>query len=395
MKILIIGGTGAMGSPLAKYLSEDKNNSVYIVSRHDHFSRESNVFYVTGDINSEAFFHELIRKKFDVIIDFMIWAPALLKKRLKHIFDNCGQYIAMGTSSEYAGVDGLITEETPRLYDTYSPEERRQGGRYHIKKSKDDDLITASEHGSWTIIRPWVTYNARKNPLVTVPLSVWMWRYLHDRTIFLPRQVMDKKCSLTYGEDAARAIKAMVGNPKAYGQIVNIASNKWMTWAEAVETYQDVLFELRGKVMKLYLLPDASVIWRDIPSQYDPIAHDRCFDRCFSTEKLNELCGEEFVFGDLRECLKMSLEKTLNDPTVKLGAPSAAYQGLMDRLAGEHTPLSMIPKASRKSYKIALSPTKSWAKRVYRSIKGEDLHIHEAQNKGSPLPEQEEEGEHK
>ena len=393
MKILIIGGTGAMGSPLTKYLSEDKSNSVYIVSRHEHFSRESNVFYIKGNIKSDFFFHELIRKRYDVVVDFIIWPPKVLSKRLKHIYANCGQYITMGSSSEYAGVDGLITEETPRLYDAYSDEERRQGGRYHIKKSKDDDLIMASEGGNWTIIRPWVTYNARKNPLVTVPLSVWMWRYLHGRTIVLPQQVMDKKCSLTYGGDTARAIGKMVGNPKAYGQIVNIASNKWMTWAEAVETYQQVLYELRGEVMKLYLLPDASLIWRDIPSQYDPIAHDRCYDRCFSTAKLNELWGEEFAFGDLKECLKVSLEKTLNDPTVTLGSPSPAYQGVMDRLTGEHTPLSMFKRLERDAYKTALSPTKSWAKRVYRTMKGEDLHMHEARDEASPRSEQKERGE--
>lgn len=371
MKVLILGGTGAMGRPLVKYLSENKENKVYVISRRAQFSYESNVCYIQGNAFDNAFFHEIIRKGYDVIIDFMIWNPKILKQRLKLIFDNCHQYIATGTSSEYIGTDELITEETPRLYDFYGDKERKQRFRYHIKKSEADDIIIQSSYNNWTIIRPWVTFNTTKNPLVTTPLSVWMWRYLHDRTIFLPQEVMDKRCSLTYGEDAARAIQKLTGNSKAFGQVVNIATNKSMTWAEAVETYQRVLWELRGKVMKLYLLPDASEIWRNIPSQFDPLAQDRFYNRSFSIEKLNEMCGEEFVFGNLYDNLKICLERTLNDPTYILGSPSPEFNGLMDRLAGEHTPLNMYKKPQRHNYLTACSSPKSWTRRVYRYVKND------------------------
>lgn len=45
MKILIIGGTGAMGSPLVNYLCANKENIIDVVSRHEKESHYENVKY--------------------------------------------------------------------------------------------------------------------------------------------------------------------------------------------------------------------------------------------------------------------------------------------------------------------------------------------------------------
>ena len=68
MRILILGGTGAMGKPLVQYLSENKENSIYVVSRKERTSRESNVHYICGNAFKDAFFHEIMRKRYDVIV---------------------------------------------------------------------------------------------------------------------------------------------------------------------------------------------------------------------------------------------------------------------------------------------------------------------------------------
>ena len=60
MKVLILGGTGAMGRPLVKYLSKNKENDVYVISRRVQFSYENNVHYIQGNTFDNAFFHEII-----------------------------------------------------------------------------------------------------------------------------------------------------------------------------------------------------------------------------------------------------------------------------------------------------------------------------------------------
>ena len=53
MKVLILGGTGAMGRPLVKYLSKNKENDVYVISRRVQFSYENNVHYIQGNTFAE------------------------------------------------------------------------------------------------------------------------------------------------------------------------------------------------------------------------------------------------------------------------------------------------------------------------------------------------------
>lgn len=54
MKILILGGTGAMGKHLVKILSYNKNNKLYITSRSHHISGD-NLQYYLGDAHNMNF----------------------------------------------------------------------------------------------------------------------------------------------------------------------------------------------------------------------------------------------------------------------------------------------------------------------------------------------------
>lgn len=47
-KLLILGGTGAMGIPLVELLTGKKDFEVYITSRKNHQSRD-NVYHIKGD----------------------------------------------------------------------------------------------------------------------------------------------------------------------------------------------------------------------------------------------------------------------------------------------------------------------------------------------------------
>ena len=371
LKILIIGGTGAMGAPLTECLSDNADNTVYVMVRHPRESKKSNLFYVQGNAFDYGSFVRTVSQGYDVIIDFMIWSPKKLKQRLDVIFASCGQYIALSTSSEYIGSNEIITEKTKRLYDIYNDSERRQTQRYHIKKSVDDDLITESPYHHWTIVRPWVTFNDRKCVLVTVPISVWLWRYLNDKTVVLPKRAMDKKCTFTYGGDVARAISKLVGNKKALGEIINIASDKTVTWSEVLEIYQNTLQEVGGKPLKVEFMDDVSPIWKDIPSQYDPITRDRYYNRSFSMEKLYEVCGGEFEFGDLKENVSQCIRTIVENP--EQSVPNPVYNGCMDRMTHEHMPMDIFAgREAKLKFVVFRSPVLSRLYRMYRDIKGDE-----------------------
>lgn len=70
MKILILGGTGAMGIHLVDLLSKYSNNQLIVSSRRKLLGKD-NLTYVQGDAHNMAFLSQLLKEKYDVIIDFM------------------------------------------------------------------------------------------------------------------------------------------------------------------------------------------------------------------------------------------------------------------------------------------------------------------------------------
>lgn len=364
MKILVLAGTGAMGAPLTEYLSRDEYNSIYVVSRHRNMADTENVHYIEGNANNLFFFKNIISKGYDIIIDFMIWEPQTLQGRRDLLFENCKQYIAMGTSAEYKD-EPVVTEETGLLVDSYSKSILEQTKRYHVKKSLDVKLIKDSGYSHWTIVRPCVNFSVQKNKLVTIPANVWLWRCQNNKTIILPKEVMKKRTATMFASDAALCISKMVGNPKALGQVINIAPDLQPTWEEVIDLYQQILWNSLGKVMKIYYLPDASLLWRDIPSQYDPLVHDRFYDRYFSNKKLRDICGD-IHFGDMRESLKKCIDIMLHDPTFSIQRPNPELNAWMDRMAGEFTPSYIYNQELMKRYKKMRSNHISKVTRLYR-----------------------------
>lgn len=69
MKVLIFGGTGAMGTPLVKYLV-DSGNSVFVTTRKARLST-GNIHYITGNAHDFEFVKKLVcEQRFDAIVDF-------------------------------------------------------------------------------------------------------------------------------------------------------------------------------------------------------------------------------------------------------------------------------------------------------------------------------------
>lgn len=370
MKILVIGGTGAIGKPLVECLSRDKGNEVFVIARHARAVPADNVSMIAGDIRNYAFFVRTVSRGFDVIVDLMVWSPKQLKKRLDVIFASCEHYIAMSSSAVYADCPGIITESSPLLIDGYTEAQRCQLYRYHIKKSAGDQVIMNSPYRHWTLIRPSLTFNTGKVTLLGYAKEIWLWRYLHDLTVVIPENVLDKKTTITYGGDVAKGIGMLAGDPKAFGEVVNVASDKTVTHGELLKMYQEILPEICGKEFKIKFIPDSASLYKCFPNQFDIYEKDRKLDRCFSTEKLAEICGERISFSDLREKLKMCLEGTIKDLNCKIGPPKPDYNGWMDRIAGEKMPLKVYPgRRSKLKYIIFRSASLCWLFRTYRCLR--------------------------
>ena len=106
MEILILGGTGAMGVPLVKLLSKD--DKLFVTSRSKKENKE-NITYIQGNAKDPEFFSSLMNRKYDSIIDFMVYRTEELKKRLPILLDYTNQYFFFSSSRCYADSNTRIT----------------------------------------------------------------------------------------------------------------------------------------------------------------------------------------------------------------------------------------------------------------------------------------------
>lgn len=157
MKILLLGGTGAMGSHLSEIINNDKGNDIVITSRKTRVSK-GNISYVVGNAHDKSFLDSLLNKKWDVIVDFMVYNTDEFKLRVKDMLDSCNQYVFLSSSRVYANSNSAITEDSSRLLDVTNDSEYLATDEYALTKARQENVLKESGRTNWTIIRPYITF---------------------------------------------------------------------------------------------------------------------------------------------------------------------------------------------------------------------------------------------
>ena len=99
MKILVLGGTGAMGVDLVKILGKRCEN-VMVTSRSERKSEFDNIKFIKGDAHDTTFLQSLLNEKFDAIVDFMVYNTEEFRLRRDLFLNstrNCGSTVQCTT----------------------------------------------------------------------------------------------------------------------------------------------------------------------------------------------------------------------------------------------------------------------------------------------------------
>ena len=335
MDILILGGTGAMGVPLVEILKKEGNN-LYVTSRRK-LSSEDNLHYIQGNAKDPAFFASLLNRKYDAIIDFMVYGTDELQRRLPELLSHTGQYCFFSSSRVYAESRQPITEDSPRLLDVCTAQEYQHTDEYALAKAREENLLRNGKEKNWTIIRPYITYNDYRLQLGVYEKENWLYRALQGRTIVLPKDIAERKTSLTYGPDVASVIKNLIGNEKAYGQAFHVVNTESLTWGEILDIYLDIIEKETGKRPKVKIIDNSlglQKVWN--PWQ---IKYDRMYDRIFDNSKIQGVCGI-YNYKDIKSGLEECLGNFLDRP--KWLSFNWRYEAWADKVAGEHASISEI-----------------------------------------------------
>ena len=307
--ILVLGGTGAMGKHLVKLLSE-RGDRVSVTTRSARKSTGS-IEYIQGNAKDDSFLDSLLSRKWDAIVDFMVYPTPVFKKRAPKLLAATAQYIFLSSARVYAETGEPTREETIRLLDSSGDSTFLATDEYSLAKARQENTLRESTKKNWTIIRPYITYSEQRLQLGVLEKEGWLYRALKGRTIVFSADMASKLTTLTYGLDVAGAMVVLIGEPRALGQAYHIAQRDAVTWRSVLDVYLKVLEKHLGKPPSVILLglDDFSCCKR---AEYQ-IRYDRLFNRVFDSSKIAEFVDLE-AFRSTEQGLASCLEEFLEHP---------------------------------------------------------------------------------
>lgn len=302
-KVLVLGGTGAMGVYLVPELAA-LGYDVQVVSLDNVVSDNPRVTYVKADAKNIDYQRELLKERFDAIVDFLIYSTEQFRERCDILLGNTGQYILLSSYRVYAGHDIPITESSPRLVDASTDQEFLATDDYSLSKARAEDILANSKYTNWTMVRPAITYSKRRFQLVTLEAPVVVARAMKGLPVVIPKAALPVQATMSWAGDVARLMSRLLFNPGAIGERFTLATAEHRPWGEVAEYYKEIIgLEYVAAETEDYLkiLGSSKGAWYQL-------AYDRLFERIVDNSKVLRVTGlkqEDFM------PLRRGLEKEL------------------------------------------------------------------------------------
>ena len=148
---------------------------------------------------------------------------------------------------------------------------------------------------------------------------------------------------MTCGDDVAKGIASIVGKENALGEIFHITYRESLRWKDVLGIYQNVLTNHLGREVPV-IYTDKSTNLRFKERVYQ-LVYCRYFNRTFDNRRIGEFCNiYDFTAPNIG--LANALTEFLKSP--KFSNIPWDIEAVNDRVAGEFTPLSEIPRLGNK-----------------------------------------------
>lgn len=313
-KILIIGGTGTISSPITEMLAE-KNYDVTVLNRgKNNVGLPGNVKKLPGDITETEKMRELFKDAaYDSVINFIVWNEQDAKNNVAIFKGKTKQFIYISTvcvlNHEYTC---LIDEETEKgnYYSDYGA----------AKSAAEDVFLQAEKNDNFpiTIVRPTQTYSNHRIPLSVKGKGCWsvVSRMLRNKEVIIHGDGQSVWAS-THASDFAKGFCPIVGNEQTLGETYQVMNPESHTW--------DMVYQTLAKLLNVDYRP--VYIGTDLlkaSKTYDfmgSIQGDKRWSNIFSIEKLKGINPDFTCEVGLEEGLRRYIEYMEAHPEMKVEEP--------------------------------------------------------------------------
>ena len=286
-KVLLLGGTGALGIYLTKELL-DMGYKVDVVAKDQPVTKHPNLTFYLQNAKDKEFQRTLLQNRYDAIVDFLIYSTMEeYDEYYPNYLANTHHYLYLSSYRVYGDAKGLVTEETPRLIDLPLPSDFVREDEYSIYKAEGEDRLKNSGKKNWTILRPAISFSQRRYQLTVLEARHFYHRMLKGKVVPLPECALDVQGTLSWAGDFGKTVARLILNPYAYGEAYTVGTAEHHSWREIAEMY--------GRIAGLKyqaVSADAFFSFRgDDALHRQQLFYDRCFNRALDNSKLLNATG--------------------------------------------------------------------------------------------------------
>lgn len=302
-KILVIGGTGTISSPVTKILADDPDVDLYVLNRGKRKEDfPESVHRLIGDIKEDP---EGVRKlldgmNFDSVISFIVMNADDAKTNIDLFHGKTRQFIFISTVCVLDHSVSCNVDESMKYGNRYY-----QYGR--DKEACEKLFLEAYEKTGFpiTIVRPTQTYSDGRYPLSVKGKSYWSVasRMLRGKEVIVHGDGQGV-WACTHADDFARLFVPLVGNQETIHEIYQIMNPEPVTWDMIYEALADALgVQYRPCYISEYLLDESKTY--DLRSSMHGDKHFSCI---FDISKVKKLYPDMEFKVDIRKGARMYVE---------------------------------------------------------------------------------------
>lgn len=233
MRILMIGGTGNISSPITRLLVE-RGFDVSVFNRGQRLAEATDgVRFIKGDIHDVAGTRAALRgEEFDVVVDWLVYSPDHIETDIELFGGRTGQYVYISSASAYLKPSPQfpITETAPLGNPHWQYARDKIACEARLRRAHAEDGFPI------TIVRPSYTYGETWIPAV---IAGWDYtlvdRMLRGQKVIVPGDG-HSLWTMTHNTDFAVGFAGLLGHPDAVGEAVHIMSDEVLTWDQITET---------------------------------------------------------------------------------------------------------------------------------------------------------------
>lgn len=340
MKILLISGTGTLGRKFSLVLSEQKHD-IYITSRTFH-KDDGLIHYLIGNPHNSIFLKDILHLyNWDAIIDFMVYSTQEFNLIVDVLLNSCKHYFFFSSGRVFENSEQPLTEESIRLLDKSTDLKFLQTDDYALLKARQENILKKHKLHNYTIIRPYITYGEDRLQLGAYEHEYWLRRVMSGKCMVLPKEIAEKRTTLTYSLDVARIVSQMICIDAFMGETYNVTTSTSIRWRDVMNIYLKVLNNRLGIQPKVVYLINNHML-----DNYQT-KFDRMYDRIFNNNKIKSCVNVDF-FTEPTRGLESCLLSFLDRPYYRNLSINWIEEGMVDKETGDFENLSNIPGVMNK-----------------------------------------------